>query len=236
MSKKKLEKPNPCIDSWSWQNPCVGLYSMCGDEPGTINQKNNMLSTCPGYVENRTIPCTLPTCNTPIKSFITIDSTLTFLPVQSGNNYTYYFNKGSGNIKFNSNMTNIAVTMVGGGGGGSRASKIGNNWYSQGGGGGASCSFNMASVSSGSIFNLQIGTGGIGGGVLTEETNGTTGRGTVIIYNSTMINCQGGIGGNNKTGGTGGTIFNSSFPFKILHLFADYPIKYLKFFKTLLTI
>lgn len=105
----------------------------------------------------------------------------------------------------------VSVVCVGGGGGGGSRINGGNSQFAGGGGGGALAWSNSITVVPGTIYNVQVGIGGLAGpaGTANFPGRGFDG-GTSFFINATALYATGGVGATNgQTGGgtPGGTLY-----------------------------
>ena len=111
---------------------------------------------------------------------------------------TFY---GNSVIEFTKSIQ-INYTIVGGGGGGG-SGFFGSNGGGGGGGGGGGVKENSLLFESGE-YNINIGSGGLGGSNLIQNSPGTNGETTSIISLLVNIDASGGFGGSRVGTGNGG--------------------------------
>ena len=117
----------------------------------------------------------------------------TYASSVNGSLYTYTFNSGTNTIKFNTNIANMYVIVVGGGGGGSAG-----NGGAAGGSGGAGGGFGFWQFSYTAEVLYKLSVGGI-------SSPSATGSTTSFLSNSSSI-------GVTATGGGGATLNNEPSP------------------------
>jgi hypothetical protein len=118
---------------------------------------------------------------------------------------------GNGNIKFNCNLQNVRMILVGGGGGG------GGTYQDNGAGGGGAGEVCDGTINIDKSFSFSVSLGG-GGAFGAVSTNGTTGGNSSVSFGSTTIAVFGGGGGgrgktsglNGGSGGGAGSYSNNS--------------------------
>mgnify|MGYP000019239854 CR=1 FL=1 len=153
-----------------------------------------------------------------LNSQLTIQSSTVLYTPYYNNGYTgYILYSGSGNIIFNSNITNATLILIGGGGSSNTSGLTSNEGSAGGGGGGITIISNSLNVLSGKTLNFSIGIGGTpSGNSSTESYFGTNDNSyNYISYggsNSSLLN--GGNGGSINTiygggGGGGGCGYNT---------------------------
>jgi hypothetical protein len=123
----------------------------------------------------------------------------------------------SGTITFTKTVSNVSIICVGGGGGGgSGSSNFSNQQSGRGGGGGGNYQLTSQTLTN-QIYNISVGTGGLGGAAGFPGSVGAAGNPgtTSSISTSTssiILSCSGGGGGpiSGNIGGTAGTVLTPS--------------------------
>ena len=137
-----------------------------------------------------------------LNSILTVQSPNVIYTPYYYNGYTgYVFNSGSGNITFNSDVSNATLILVGGGGAG--GSYIGTNMGNGGGGGGGITCVNGLNIGAGTTLNFSIGIGGSPYGLLSTESSFGINNSS---YNYISYGGGNGSASNTLTGGNGGGI------------------------------
>ncbi len=122
----------------------------------------------------------------------------TFLFSQTTTSQTFNFTSNGAiqNFTVPFGVTSITVEVWGGGGGGGG----GNVTTARGGGGGGAYARTPITVTSGSVYNLVVGQGGIG----TSNPGGTGGTSNFYLGATVYAQALGGTGGNGTAAGTAG--------------------------------